>query len=350
MIVKKLTVYELDLFIDFQYNLYENDKNFRPELRSELKNYFIRNPFLKIADVSYYIAILNEKTVGRIAKIVLPDNPVMFGFFECINDYSVAKALFDEIDEKKGLLGPINFTTNDSCGLLINGFETPTILMPYNKAYYQNIFEKCGFKKEIDMFAYWFSKKKIPSEIKTKFRDMEEKLKKEKITIRNIDIKKYKEELSRSIIVYNESNRNNWGFMPISLEEAEYIAKRLKKIAKPEYIFIVEKNGEIIGYYLSVPDINEITFKKGRLTLKSIFQFLFFRPRKIKCLILGMKDEYRRLGIASYLLYKLFEAINQKKSIKGFEGSYILENNIAMNGLAHLYNAEIYRTYRVYKR
>ena len=348
-IIKVKSKKELELFINFQYDLYEGDKNFRPELKSELIDFFTNNPFLKKADITFYLAMRDKKPVGRIAKINIPHKPTMFGFFESVNDHVVADALFDEIDEQNGLVGPVNFTTNDTCGLLIQGYGVPSVTMPYNKRYYQELFEKYGLKKKMDLVAYYIPKETIPPQFRKNSLIREDKLKKENILIRTMDYKKFSEEIINLREVYNRSNRDNWGFMPISPGEMEYMAKRLKKITKPEYVFIAEKNGQCIGYLVSVPDINEITFKRGRLSLMSILKLWTLKPKKVKILILGMSGEYRELGIASCMINKVVDLTHRKK-IHGAEASYILENNHQMNQILQKIKGIIYKKYRMYQK
>lgn len=349
IIVKKIDKEELNSFISFQYKLYKKDPNFRPELRKEQMDFFTTNPFLKEGQVSFYLAFKNNIPVGRIAKILLPKYPVMFGFFECIDDFKIVEALFNEIDENRGLIGPLNFTTNDNCGLLIEGFEYPSFNMPYNKSYYQKFFEQYGLKKKMDLFAYYVPKKTIPEKFRKKIQEIEIQLNKAGIIVRKVDFNNFKEEVKHIVDVYNDSNSENWGFLPISVEDGEYIAKRLKKITAPEYVYLAEKQGEFIGYLVGVPDINEIVFKNGRISIKALFQILFFKPKRIRIIILGVRKAYRQKGIAACMIEKIVQ-ITHLQNIDGAEASYILENNKEMNLILRKINGKITKKYRIYEK
>jgi hypothetical protein len=348
--IRQIEESEINSFIDFQYKLYQNDENFRPKLRKTLLQFFTTNPFLQVADVSLYLAYDNDTPVGRIAKVDQGSKPIVFGFFECVNDYRVAKALFDHIDENKGLVGPINFTTNDSCGLLIEGFQYPPCYnMPYNKPYYQEFFERYGLRKKMDLFAYYVETKRVPKDFLNKYRSLEQNLKKQGIYFRNVDFNNFHEDVRKIVKVYNEANQDNWGFRPITVEEGEFLAKRLKRATKPEFVFLAEKEDEIVGYLVTAPDLNEIIFKNGDITFWTKLKFLFHKIHKAKISIIGVNKKYRQMGITGIFIKKLTE-LGFSKRIAGAEASYILENNKEMNLILHKVNAVLEKKYRIYEK
>src|ERR1035438_4764612 len=168
-------------FIDFVHDLYQDDKNYVPELfiaQSDLMNPK-KNPFFKHSKADLFIAEKDGKVVGRIAAIrnnnyneFTNSNVGFFGFFDVVNDYQVAKKLFDTVTDwmkKEGLnsiLGPTNFSTNETCGLLIEGYDSPPmVMMTYNKAYYKDFLEKYGFGQQMDLVAYTLDPMDMPEKL-----------------------------------------------------------------------------------------------------------------------------------------------------------------------------------------
>src|ERR1035437_6389450 len=169
--VKKVTTSnDLSDFIDFPHHLYKNDSNYVPELFIAQRDLLDskKHPFFKHSKLDLFLAKKDSIVVGRIAA-VRNNNHInytnskegFFGFFDVVDDYSVAEKLFDKASEwvkNEGLtsiVGPTNFSTNETCGLLVDGFDSPpVVMMTYNKNYYQEYVEKYRFRKKMDLIAY----------------------------------------------------------------------------------------------------------------------------------------------------------------------------------------------------
>jgi len=355
-------------FIDFPNELYANDKNYVPHLMISQKKLFNfkKNPFFKHAEAQLFLALKNKKIVGRICAHInythnsfYNTNDGFFGFFDCINDKEVAFKLFEVaisyLRQKKvdRVIGPANFSSNETIGLLIEGFDSPPyIMMPYNYSYYKDLIENFGFQKYYDIWAYKLNLENVSSKIFSPiFENIEERLNKNGIIIRKINLKNFEEEVKKIHYIYNKAWDKNTGFVPMNEEEFFYAAKDLKLIIDKDFAYIAEKNGEPAGFILVIPDINIIlkNIKRGKLFPTGIFKLLFFKKKikQYRVILLGILEEYRKMGIEICFYIKIArEAV--KKGIYEGEASWILENNFLMNKALKTINAIKYKTYRIY--
>ncbi|MCD6112409.1 MAG: hypothetical protein J7J86_03975 [Bacteroidales bacterium] len=355
-------------FIDFQHELYKNDKNYVPELYIAQKKFLNKNknPFFKHSEADLFLAYKNNKIVGRIVAIKnnnynkhWDSNVGFFGFFDLIDDYEVAKALLDTAvnwsKERKldTILGPENFSTNDTCGVLIDGYDSaPVIGMTYNKKYYPDFLEKYGFKKGMDILAYNLETNEMPEKLLRVSYKIEKRLNENGITIRNLDMKKFDTEIEKVKKVYNSAWDRNWGFVPFTDEEFDVVAKDLKTAANPDFAFIAEKGDEVIGVSFSAYDLNKalIKLKKGRLLPFGIFRFIKARKKidNVRIIIMGVIEGYRKLGVDVCFYAKTVQAAKDNNVARG-EASWILETNKMMNNALLDINAKLYKRYRIFK-
>jgi GNAT superfamily N-acetyltransferase len=323
-------------------------------------------PFHKYGKVKYFLAEKEGKIVGRIAAI---DNTNynrhhqckvgFFGFFDFINDKEVAHALLDKAKDyakengHEYLMGPTNFTTNETAGTLVEGFDDPPkVMMTYNKPYYGSIIESYGLHKEMDLYAYMIYTEKA-SEKSLRIADaVEARLKNKGITIRNVNLKDINNEAKRIQKIYNDAWEENWGFVPFTDDEFEYLKNDLKMLLDPTFAYIAEKDGSPIGFGLTLPNINEILIKnkRGKLFPFGIFRLLFGKKKTktVRVLALGVVEEYRKMGIEAVFFAKNIQEA-KKRGLVGGEASWILESNEPMRAAAEHLNGEKYKTYRLYK-
>jgi GNAT superfamily N-acetyltransferase len=359
---------ELRRFIQFPNILYKDDPYYVPELYISQKAMFDRKkyPFFAHSKVDFYLAYKAKQLAGRIA-LIRNNNHIsytgekcgFFGFFESINDFNVAKALLDKATSwvrNEGLdsiIGPENFTTNDSCGFLIEGFDNPPVfMMPYNKPYYIEFFESYGFKKKLDLVSYLLPSNETPDKIAPLLYKIDEKMKRNSIIIRPINLKEFDEEIKKFRVVYNSAYEKNWGFVPLTEDEFRFQANGLRKIADPGSVLIAEKDNSIIAFLCAVPDINQVLIKvKNGHLLPFGFAKLFFNKKKIdkmRILILGVHDKLRNSGIDVLLYSRLFE-YGRKTNIKNAEAAYVMENNLLMNSILKSLGGQIIKRYRLYE-
>lgn len=361
---------EKNKFIEFPYSFYKSDKNWVEPLRFDVKNNLNekKNPFYQHSKIKLWLATKNGETAGRIAGIINDnhnkfhnDKTGFFGFFECINDKNAAKMLFDkaaEFAKENGmdtLRGPMNPSTNDECGLLIDGFNKPPVmLMPYNPEYYAGLLEDYGFVKAKDLLAFWIDKEVSKDEnMMGKLRRVSDiVLKKENITIRNVNLKDFKNEVQKIREVYNDAWELNWGFVPMTEDEFNFIADNLKLVVDPDYIEFAEINGKPVGFSLALPDVNQaIKGLNGKLFPFGFIKFLLNKKKinQLRVIIMGVKKEYHRKGIDA-IFYRNIINTAVKKGLKGAEISWILEDNYAMKQTTEKLGAKVYKIYRIYDK
>lgn len=352
-------------FIDFLYAHYKGDMSFAPPLRMDREKLIDmkKNPFYKHAEMELFLAERDGNVIGRIGGIVNynhnkehSDKIGFFGFFECVNEQEVANALFDEAKKfvlSKGmnaLRGPANPSVNDEYGLLVEGFDSPpTILMTYNPPYYSVLMETYGFHKEKDLYAWILSQDTVYSE---KFIRANEIVRQRSgVTIRTINMKDFNNEVALIKQIYNSAWEKNWGAVPMTDAEFDFLAADLKQIVEPQLVLIAEVKGKVIGFGLSLPDINRALVHNRNGGLIGGLWHLFTKKKKInlcRIIVLGVIEEYRRSGAAGLLFYET--AVRAKKlGYQYGEASWVLEDNVMMNRAAEAMSGKIYKKYRIYQ-
>jgi hypothetical protein len=360
---------EVKKFIDFPHDLYAGDPAYVPELYISQEKLFNRkkNPFYQHAEAALFLAFKDGKIAGRIAAIdnggykkFTGNNDGFFGFFDVIEDYAVAEALLSTAKDwckQRGLssiIGPVNFSTNDTCGMLIDSYDVPpVILMTYNKKYYNDFMDRFGFRKKMDLLAYRIGTKENMNQRVIAMRPLlENRLKRDGIIIRKFNMKNFKSEVDKLHEVYNAAWEKNWGFVPMTKEEFQFAASDLKAIVDTDFAYVAEHNGKAIGFALTVPNLNEVTIKikRGRLLPFGIFTLLMNQKKvkSVRIITLGVIEGYRKAGIDACFYAMNLEAA-AKKNIEYGEASWILENNDMMNkALLHI-GGKVYKKYRIYE-
>lgn len=359
---------QLNQFIDLTYSLYKNEANYAPELRIMQKDILNKkkNHFFRHAEAEYFIAKgENNMVVGRIAAIK-NDNHLklefdrygFFGFFESIDNQEVANALFDAATKwlrskgLEGVYGPMNPSTNDTCGTLIEGFDTPPyIMMVHNMPYYDMLISTYGFEQRMDLFSYKIKIEEFSMKFIKLATQIEDRLNQSGIKIRPINFKKIKEETEKLRLIYNQAWSKNWGFIPMDDDEFSSLVKELKMVTLPELVYIAEDHGKPVAFIALLPNLNEklIQIRNGRLLPFNFTKILGFQKKvkSVRVLTLGIIDGYRNTGIDAVLYNRCFEA-TQKLGYVEAEASWILENNQMMNRILVNTNAKVYKRYRIY--
>jgi GNAT superfamily N-acetyltransferase len=356
---------DLKRFIAFPYELHRHDPLWVPQLRMDVRTLLspAKNPFFQHAAAQYFLARADGRTVGRIAAIKNDahnrehgDRVGFFGFFECVDDQPVANALFDRAGawlRDQGcdtLRGPMSPSVNDECGMLVDGFDTPPVLMmPHNPRYYPRLVDEAGFTKARDLICYQSTGTEMPERLVRGARLVAER---KGITLRQLDMKRFKDEVELVKQLYNAAWEKNWGFVPLTNAEIDHLAKQLKPVVVPELVCFAEKDGRTIGFAVALPDLN-VALKRnpsGRL-FPGLLKVLWAARKisRIRILLLGALQEFRGTGVDALMYAWIWE----KGRAKGYdwgEAGWILEDNAAMtNGIQRL-GFVPYKTYRVYDR
>jgi GNAT superfamily N-acetyltransferase len=360
-----------DAFIKLPWKIYANDPAWVPPLLIERKEFIDRDkhPFFEHGKAEFFLARREGEVVGRILASDDPkynalhgSNIGCFGMFESIDEQEIANALFEAAANwlrdvgRDEIMGPIDYSTNYLCGLLIDGFQhSPTLLTSHNPPYYSRLIERCGFLKVMDFFAWWFAE---PANAAARLRKLAGALKKrpEKVTIRPGNLRELESEARSIRSIYNQAWEKNWGFVPFSEKEFAYMTREMKPFLLPDLIWLAEIGSEPIGFILCVPDIN-VALKRinGRLTTFGLpiglAKLVYYKSRlkTVRLVALGVVPKYRRHGIAEMLVLHIIEEAMLKRGFIG-ECSLILENNVMMNRFLEAIGAEKYKTYRIYRR
>jgi GNAT superfamily N-acetyltransferase len=361
---------ERSAFIKFPWRIYVNDPAWVPPLIIERKAFLDRkrHPFYQHGDAALFLARKNGEIVGRIMASDDPNynalhesNVGCFGLFECINDGDVAAALFERAASwlrEKGrteIMGPIDYSTNYVCGLLIDGFQfPPTILTAHNPPYYRELIEGWGFAKAKDWYAWWFAD---PAKSHAQLSRLAARFNGRcPATIRSANLRNLRDESRRLRQIYNQAWEKNWGFVPFTEAEIQFMTKELKPLLVSEFAWVAEVGNEPVGFTLCLPDINVIlTQLNGRLTRFGLpiglIKLLLYkkRVRKGRLIALGVVAKYRRAGIAEMLVLRVMEETMVKRGITG-ELSMTLEDNFMINRFLETIGAERYKTFRIFKR
>jgi GNAT superfamily N-acetyltransferase len=356
-------------FIDFPHELYKNDPNYVPELymaQSDLLNEK-KHPFYKHSQVALFLAYEGHTIVGRIAAILNNNHNSFnhtedgfFGFFDTINNTLVAGLLLERAEEwlhnrgVKQVIGPVNLSTNETCGVLIDGYDTPPVaMMTYNKPYYNDLLLQLGYGKNTDLLAYQITPDGLRDKPLQVMNAFTERLRSRGITIRKANLKEFDKEVEGLKEVYNQAWDKNLGFVPMTDDEFRFMAKDIKMVLDTDFCLVAEHNGRAVGFALCIPDINEvlIQLRKGRL-----FPFGFIKLlrglKKIKTLriiALGVIEEYRMMGIES-CFYGTIMQKGLEKGMRMAEASWILEGNQMMNRALEKINGKVYKKYRIYQK
>ena len=364
-------------FIRLPWDLYENEKNWVPPLEMDRMRLIdeAKNPFYKHATSQLFLAE-NErgKVVGRIAAIVnrrhnelYRDKVGFIGFFDSIQDEHVADALFTAAEDflrshgMKQVRGPISPSINDEVGLLVEGFEyPPAVMMPYHPSYYKKLWEDADYKKVQDLLAWRIAEtKSLSPKLERVTNILRER---SKVRIRQLDMKRYDEEVNLIRDLYSRGWEENWGAVPLDADEITMLATELKQIIDPDFVLFAEApdaNGEMqtIGFSLCIPDINQAflagkQIPKGAMNLPTAISNLMTKKKAIDTLrivLLGVMPEYRGRAVDA-LLYRLIMERAKQKGIKYGEASWVLEDNAMMTRAAQVMNGEPYKRYRVFEK
>ncbi len=355
---------EIREFIEYPLFLYRKDHFFSPQLTRDLVSHFSsKNPFFRHAEARYFLAYRDGKIVGRIASIINHlhnqyhnDHTGFFGFYESINDQAVADALLNAAEKYLALRGmdtmrgPMNFSTNEECGFLVEGFEYPSMLMtPYNKRYYDSLMSGAGYVKARDLFAFLHD---VQDTLPEKVLRVAAIAEKRGISAHQLNKKEFPAAMRAFKDIFNSAWANNWGFVPLTDEEIDDSIRRLKPIINPETMVMAQCNGEPVGFLGMVPDFNIVLRRmRGRITPLTILKALYYSRtiKDLRLLLLGIKRESRNKGVEGILLREAFRGI-KSGGYKRVEFSWILEENIATIRLAELPGSRRWKTFRIYEK
>ncbi|HET9794884.1 MAG TPA: GNAT family N-acetyltransferase [Thermoanaerobaculia bacterium] len=360
---------DVSRFLAVPHAIYRDDPNWVAPLEDDLKKVFTdANPLFEHAEMQLWVAERDGRDVGRIAGILdrahndfHRERSAFFGFFESVDDPEVSRALFERVEawaKERGMeriLGPMNPTTNDECGLLVEGFDSPPVLMmTYNPEYYMKLFADAGLAKAKDLLAYRVVLADKPlarlSRLSAGFERRQPELR-----VRPIRKKTLKADLTKVKEVYNAAWEENWGFVPMTDGDIDFMAARLKPLLVEDLVLLAETPQEPVAFMMSLPDYNEAMKPlRGKLLTPKIFGFLAYllgwkKPRMTRLITLGIKKSHRNRGIDAVMFAHSLQAM-LAAGYEECEISWILEDNVMVQRPIALFDGEIYKRYRIYEK
>jgi GNAT superfamily N-acetyltransferase len=363
---------DLREFVELPFRIYQEDADWAPPLRSDVRWILdeAKNPFWKHATRKLFLARRDGRVVGRIAAIadrehnrVHEDRTGFFGFFECENDPEAAKALFTAAEGAvrellpgcDRLRGPVNPSMNEEVGALIPAESDPGIpflMMTYNPAYYLDLFSAADFAKEKDLVAILAPVDDRSLGRLGRIAEGVRRREKGGLAVRPIRMDRFAEDLAIVKEIYNRAWEKNWGFVPMTSEEIDAMAKKLKPLLYAPWVLFVELNGTPVAFHLAIPDYNLVLNKLGgSLFPFGWLKFLLLKGKinRSRTMALGVLPEYRKRGFDAVLYY---EAMKEGVRIgtKWAEFSWMLEDNLDILRPLEVFGGRVYRRYRIVSR
>ncbi len=360
-------------FIRLATKLYADDPNYIAPLEFELDARLDanKNPTLKSSPYRLWIAYRNGEAVGRIAAILNgahlarhQDGAGHFGFIEGLDDPALFEALIGAAGawlKAQGALkiaGPFNFSVNEECGLLIDGFDTPPyVMMPHGRPYYQSHLEGLGFRKAMDMYALeWTPKSDFIPDKRLAFVD--KVLAKSNVRIRNLNAGDLLGDIRTIIDIYNDAWSDNWGFIPFSEDHARHMASELRPIIEKHNFVLCYLNEEPAAFGLVLPNINQaICDFNGKLFpfnwAKLLWRLKVKGVDQARMPLMGVRKRLQKKPVGTAFAYKIIDVVNRANAdhcLKHSELSWILETNPSMLTMLLDMDARIYKTYRIYEK
>ena len=360
----------LNRFIRLPGRLHRDDPNYVAPLHLErLDALTAKNPFFSHAEVQFWLARRDGRDVGRIsaqvdrqALALRPDAPGLFGMIAAEDDPVVFQALVETAAAwlrargMRRMQGPFNLNINEETGLLVDGFDTPPmLLMGHDLPYVGKRLEALGFAKAKDVIAYLYD---VTVDLPVSARRLLDRPLPAEVSVRRLDLRRYHDEVRTITAIFNDAWADNWGFVPLSEAETEHLAKSLKPLLEPRLVSIVSLRGEPVGFLVCLPNLNEAIRDLGGRLLPFGWAKLLWRlkVRGVKTArvpLMGIRRAAQQGIIGKLLPFLLMDAVRRDAAGMGFERvelSWILEDNWPMRHINESLGGVAYKTYRVYER
>jgi len=368
---------ELEVFLHVPWSVgMDQEKNWVPPLLDDYRKQLDpkNSIFLEHGEIETWTAFKDGKPVGRISAQIdhdydktWPNEPktAFFGFFECIDDVEVAKALFAKAEEwAKGkgrvrIRGPFTPDSKGEVGVLIEGFERRSMIgTTWNRPFMDQLIQNAGYPKVKDVIGWWYDRTTPMDETTKKISAKTREL--PNVKIRDMELKEFRREAGIIQEIYNEAWKANWNFTPFTNKELEVIANEYKMFIDTRVTYVAEVDGKPAAMLFAIPDINELIVDfKGELMrnpinlIKLLWRLKFNRPKHIRLILLGVKDEYRASRKYGALVACLYERISEQGKVAGYEAgelSWTLEDNAGINKGIERMGAKPYKKWRVYEK
>lgn len=358
---------EMGVFIEVPWRVYADDPVWIPPLRLERRLHFSRfNPFFKHGDWQAWVAYRNNEPVGRISAQIdqlhrerYGGDTGHFGLFECIDDGEVSAVLLHTAEKwlaarhTRHVSGPFNLSINQECGILVDGFNTPPmVMMPHSRRWYGRLLEEQGYEPLKDLLAYWMGADldipRLMSALIGKFS--------KQVRLRTLNRKKFGEEMNVLRDIFNDAWSDNWGFVPFTEAEFAELGSSLRLLVPDEFIQIAEVDDIPAAFMVALPNLNEIfsglngsLFPFGWARLIKHLKITGVRTGRVP--LMGVRKQYRNTPLGMTLAFTVIDALWQlgrSRGVEGIELSWILEDNRAMRRILDGIGCRQYKRYRIY--
>jgi len=369
----------LKLFVEVPWRIHRGDPCWTPPLRGELLgNRLLRltglltpaHPYHRDAEVTHFLARTGKRLLGRVSAAINRRFDAhygvrmgFFGFFESVNDFEVAKALLDRAREwltargAEAMRGPGGYSTathEPHQGVLIDGFDTPpTVELTHSPPYYAELLERYGLRKVKDYHAYLIASQEKP-EYPELARLAARARERRGIETRPIERARLREEVDLIVKVYNEAWADNWGFLPLTEDEAAAMAESLELVADPPLIRFAYVRGELAAVLGMIPDPNVPLKPRWKPLLDTdlarALRLLLTRRRirKLRLMFFGIRPPFRKLGVDVVLYHEVLE-LAWSRGYRACEASMLLEDNDLILRAAEAMGGYRYKTWCIYE-
>jgi hypothetical protein len=361
---------DLREFVNFPFRLHSTSEYWIPPLKLERKIFHSRkmNAYFKHAEAQEFLAQRDGRVVGRISAqfdTAYDDehgeggaDTGMFGFLELEDDPEIMPALLDAARAwlaehgRSHMIGPMDYTMNDECGVLFEGFDRePMIKQPWHPPYYQVRCEEAGLEKAMDLYMWELDISDREKILPVIFELAERSEKKHGIELHKMKRRNMWKDIKVFGEVYNAAWKNNWGFVPYGKSDLAQYAADLQLVFDRNWFMLAQKDGETIGIAITVPDVNQVLkLMKGRLLPLGWWRFLRKGKviNRVRVGFLGVKPEYQHTGTAARFYVEHFDMATATPQKWG-EMGWILETNRAMNRGMEAMGGRIAKRFRVYE-
>lgn len=356
----------LKRFISLPELLHNNDPAYVAPLHMEREDALgPKNPFFEHAKAKFWLAVKDGRDVGRISaqiESLSPNGPGMFGLLAAEDDKEVFARLFQTAEVwlsehgMKQIQGPFNLSINEELGLLIDGFDTPPMLMmPHDQPYIAAHIEAQGYSKVKDLYAYLYDMRvELPESVRRMLaRDLPPGIK-----MRQLNIKNLKEEVRHVTSIFNDAWTENWGFVPLTEAETDHMGKAMKPLLNSRMTSLVERDGEPVAFMIALPNLNEaIRDLNGKILpfgwAKLLWRLKVSGVKTARVPLMGVRRSIAKDILGSLLPYLMIDMVRREGLKMGYthiELSWILEDNMPMRRIIEGLQAKPYKTYRLYQK
>jgi hypothetical protein len=359
--------HELRTFIDIPWRVYSDDPMWVPPLRLERRLHFSKfNPYFKHAEWQAWIAYRGNLPVGRISAQIdqlhrqrYGADTGHFGLLESVEDTEIFAALTYTAEtwlserNTKYVSGPFNFSINQECGVLVDGFDTPPmVMMPHSPKWYGRLLEEQGYQPLKDLLAYWVNLDfKVPQFMRILLGKFSSR-----IHLRMIRRNQFKAEMEILRNIFNDAWSDNWGFIPFTEAEFSELGSVFRILLRDEYMWIAEVDGVPAAFLVALPNLNEIFakfngnfFPNNWLRLYKNIKYSEFSSIRVP--LMGVRKQFQNTPLGIVLAFMVIDAPRQRPlalGIREAELSWILEDNKSMRTMLNSIGSKEYKRYRIY--